>query len=158
LGTAILAREELSPRLRELTILLVGRRSPAPYEWTQHVPIARATGATDEQIAAVERGALDAACFDGRERALLAAAAELLEHPRLGDGSLATLERMLSPPETLDLLRPPDNYTMTARRLGSPPVDTDPPAGTAVVDSTRCPRARVTSARTACAIIWWNEE
>src|SRR5262249_48180211 len=93
-GPAILARQELSPRLRELTILLVGRRSPAPYEWTQHVPIACATGATDEQIAAIERGALDAACFDERERAVLDAAAELLQRPRLGDASFATLDRL----------------------------------------------------------------
>src|ERR1041385_129597 len=57
-GTAILARQQLSPKLRELTILRVATLSPARYEWVQHVPIARATGATDAQIAALERGDL----------------------------------------------------------------------------------------------------
>jgi len=135
LGTAILARQALSPRLRELTILLVGRRSPAPYEWIQHVPIAKATGASDEQIAAVERGALDAACFDDRERAVLAAAAELLERPRLGDASFAALERLFSPREIVELILTVGYYMMVARLLESTAVDIDPPAGTAVVDS-----------------------
>ena len=61
LGGAILGRAALDPRLRELVILRVGARSPAAYEWQQHVPIARATGASDEALAAMR------ACFSDRE-------------------------------------------------------------------------------------------
>src|SRR5213593_2418064 len=64
LGTSILGRQKLSPRLRELTILRVATLSPARYEWVQHVPIAEATGVTRAQIEALERGDIDAACFD----------------------------------------------------------------------------------------------
>src|SRR5262249_14005346 len=48
LGGAILGRAKLSPRLRELVILRVARLSKCDYEWTQHVPIAKACGITDE--------------------------------------------------------------------------------------------------------------
>jgi alkylhydroperoxidase family enzyme len=137
LGTAILARQALSPTLRELVILLVGRRSPAPYEWTQHVPIARAAGATEEQIAAIERGTLDADCFDERTRAVLAATAELLERPRLSDGTFAALERHFPAREIVELLITVGYYMMVARLLESTAVDIDPPAGTAIVDSVR---------------------
>src|SRR5262245_39063222 len=143
LGTAILARLALPARprlsrpalLRELLTLLVGKGSPAPYEWTQHVPIARVAGASDEQIAAIERGDLDAACFDARERAALRAGAELLRTPKLSDAAFADLERHFPPREIVELLVTVSYYMMIARLLESTAVDIDPPAGTAVIDS-----------------------
>jgi alkylhydroperoxidase family enzyme len=137
LGTAILGRQALDPRLRELLILLVGRRSPAPYEWTQHVPIAKAVGIPDEQIAALERGELDAACFDQREQATLAAGAELLERPRLSDAGFAALAAHFPPREIVELVVTVGYYMMVARILESTAVDLDPPMGTAVADAAR---------------------
>lgn len=137
LGTAILGRQALDPKVRELLILLVGRRSPAPYEWTQHVPIAKAIGATDDQIAALERGALDAACFDARERAALAAGAELLVGPRCSDAVFATLQRHFPSREIVELLLTVGYYMMLARLLESTAVDLDPPAGSALADAVR---------------------
>jgi alkylhydroperoxidase family enzyme len=137
LGTAILGRLDLDPRLRELLILLVGRRSPAPYEWTQHVPIAKAVGVSDDQIAALERGALDAACFDARERAALAAAAELLERPRVSDAGFAALAAHFPPRQIVELLVTVGYYMLVARLLESTAVDLDPPMGTAVADAAR---------------------
>jgi len=135
LGTAILGRLALAPTLRELLILLVGKRSPAPYEWTQHVPIARAVGVSEAQIAAIERGDLEAACFDARERAALRAGAELLIAPKLSDATFAELEKHFPPREIVELLVTVGYYMMVARLLESTAVDIDPPAGTAVVDS-----------------------
>ena len=55
-GNTLLAHLALDPLLRELAILRVSRLTPhAEYEWVQHVPIAKAVGAGDEQIAALER-------------------------------------------------------------------------------------------------------
>ena len=135
LGTAILARLALPARLRELLILQVGKGSPAPYEWTQHVPIARAAGASDQQIAAVERGDLDAVCFDARERAALRAGAELLRTPKLSDAAFAELERHFPPREIVELLVTVGYYMMVARLLESTAVEIDSPTGTAIVDS-----------------------
>ena len=135
LGTAILGRLALAPTLRELLILLVGKRSPAPYEWTQHVPIARAVGVSEAQMAAIERGDLEADCFDARERAALRAGAELLVAPKLFDATFAELEKHFPPREIVELLVTVGYYMMVARLLESTAVDIDPPAGTAVVDS-----------------------
>ena len=137
LGTAILGRQALSPALRELAILLVGQRSPAPYETTQHVPIARAVGVTPAQIEAIERGTLDAECFDPATRAALAAAAELLERPRVSDAAFATLAKHFPPREIVELIVTVGYYMMVARLLESTGVDLDPPAGTRIVDAIR---------------------
>lgn len=136
LGTAILGRLELDPALREMLILLVGRRSPAPYEWTQHVPIARATGVTDAQIEALERGEIDdAACFDASQQAALAAAAELLERPRVSDERFTALAAHFPPRQIVEMLVTVGYYMLVARLLESTDVDLDPPAGTVVVDA-----------------------
>src|SRR2546425_4982922 len=68
LSTAILGRQKLSAKLRELAILRVAALSPARYEWVQHVPIAQAMGATPPQVAALERGDIAADVFDSLER------------------------------------------------------------------------------------------
>src|ERR1700724_2502465 len=56
-STALLTRLELDPLLRELAILQVAHLVDSPYEWVQHVVIARAVGASDAQIEAIERDA-----------------------------------------------------------------------------------------------------
>jgi alkylhydroperoxidase family enzyme len=68
LGTSILTEQQLPAKLRELAILRVARLSKADYEWVQHVPIAKMTGASDEQVAALARDDADAACFDPVDR------------------------------------------------------------------------------------------
>src|SRR5437762_17622 len=55
-GATLLGDLELDPLMRELAILRVARLTPhAEYEWVQHVPIAKAVGATDDQVSALER-------------------------------------------------------------------------------------------------------
>ncbi len=49
-GNHVLAKSTLSARDRELLILRTGWRCAAPYEWGQHVAIARAAGITDAEI------------------------------------------------------------------------------------------------------------
>jgi alkylhydroperoxidase family enzyme len=137
LGGAILGRQQLSPKLRELTILRVATLSPARYEWVQHVPIARATGATDAQIAALEKGEIDAACFDALERSVLRFTTEVLCDVRASDATFADLAGRLSAREVVELILTVGYYMMIARLLESTAVDLDPPAGTKVVDALR---------------------
>src|SRR3989440_12656351 len=54
LGQAILTEQELDPLLRELAILRTARLTPAEYEWIQHVEIAKAVGATQQQVQAIQ--------------------------------------------------------------------------------------------------------
>ena len=46
LGSAILAQQKLSPKLRELAILRVASLSDCRYEWIQHLSLAMLMGAT----------------------------------------------------------------------------------------------------------------
>src|SRR5215210_4120786 len=63
-GATLLGELELDPLLRELAILRVARLTPhAEYEWVQHVPLAQAAGASEEQVAALERDKPEADCF-----------------------------------------------------------------------------------------------
>src|SRR5262245_48840287 len=137
LGTSILGRQQLSARLRELTILRVATLSRARYEWVQHVPIAEATGATRAQIDALERGDIDADCFDPAERRVLYFVTEVVRDVRASDATFGAVASQLSPREVVELLLTIGYYMMIARLLETTAVDLDPPAGTKVVDSIR---------------------
>ena len=137
LGTAILGRQKLSAKLRELAILRVAALSPARYEWVQHVPIAQATGAADAQIAALERGDIAADAFDPLECAVLRFTTEVVRDVRASDATFAELARRLSAQEIVELILTVGYYMMIARLLESTAVDLDPPAGTRVVDALR---------------------
>src|SRR3954454_20525405 len=77
-GGALLGAAQLDALLRELAILRVAKLTPgADYEWVQHVPIALATGATDEQIAALATGDVEPGCFSSEQRVLLRETSEV---------------------------------------------------------------------------------
>jgi alkylhydroperoxidase family enzyme len=137
LGTAILGRQQLDAKLRELAILRVATLSPARYEWVQHVPIAKAVGATDAQVAALERGDAGAACFDALERAVLRFTTEVVRDVRASDTTFADLAGRLSAREVVELVITVGYYMMIARLLETTAVDLDQPAGTRVVDAIR---------------------
>ena len=137
LGTSILAEQKLDPKLRELAILQVGRLAPARYEWVQHVPIAKAVGANDEQIAALERGELDAGCFDDAERLVLRATQELVQGVRTSQETFAALAARFSPREIVELILAVGYYSMLARLMETAEIDIDPPAGAAVFEQAR---------------------
>jgi alkylhydroperoxidase family enzyme len=137
LGTAILGRQKLSGKLRELAILRVARLSGAEYEWVQHVPIAKAVGASEAQVAALEAGTADANCFDPAERAVLAFATELVAAARPSDAAFDALAKHLSPQEIVELVLAIGYYMMIARLMETARIDLDPPAGTQVIDAVR---------------------
>lgn len=123
LGTAILGRAALDARLRELVILRVGARSPAAYEWQQHVPIARGTGASDDEITAMTHDRPDAPSFGERERAILRLTDELLVAPRASDATLAAMRAQFSDRELCEAVLTIGFYMMVARFLETTGVD-----------------------------------
>jgi alkylhydroperoxidase family enzyme len=133
LGAAILSRQRLSPRWRELAILFVAQRSGARYEWVQHEPIALGVGCTREQVAALERGDIAADCFDPGERVLLAFTREVVERVRPGDAVLAELRRHLSDAEVVELTIAIGYYMLVARVIKVTGVELEAPAGHEVV-------------------------
>ncbi len=123
LGTAILSQAAFDARLRELVILRVGQCSPAPYEWQQHVPIGRACGVSDEEIAALERDDLQASCFTDRDRTVLRLTDELLATPRASDATLAAMRASFSDREVCEAVLTIGFYMMVARFLETTGVD-----------------------------------
>ena len=134
LGGAILGRQKLKPAHRELVVLLVSQMEGGAYEWVQHVPIAEAAGCRKQQIAAIEAGSLDDACFDDREKVLLRFANEVIENVRAREETVQAAGRYFSPQEIVEIILTCGFYMMLARLTETTRVDMDTPSGTAVVD------------------------
>ena len=133
-GAALLSDLELDPLLRELAILRVARLTPhADYEWVQHAGIARAVGATDEQVAALERGDAEADCFAGVEQLVLRFTTEVVRDARASDEALEGVAEALSPREVVELLMVIGQYMMIARVMATTHIDMDEPADPAAL-------------------------
>ncbi|OGP83781.1 MAG: hypothetical protein A2Y95_07140 [Deltaproteobacteria bacterium RBG_13_65_10] len=126
LGRAILRKQALEARLRELTILRVATLSRSDYERTQHIPIARACGATDADIDAMERG--DPAALDARAALVLRFTDECVRDVRVSDGTFEQARKIFSAREIAELTLTIGFYMMTARFLETLAVDAEPPA------------------------------
>ncbi len=137
LGTAILGSTKLDPRLRELVILHVGRLCRGEYEWVQHVPIALAFGATQDQIDALDRGATDAACFSDRDRAVLQFTTEVVRDVKASDAAFETLRSHVSAREIVELILTIGYYMTIARLTETTAIEIDEPAGTRVIDAVK---------------------
>lgn len=129
LGTSILTEQQLPAKLRELAILRVARLSRAEYEWVQHVPIAKMTGASDEQVAALERDDATAACFDPVERVVLRATDEIVRDGGPSDATFAELQSHFSHREIVELVLAVGFYMVMARLMISTRIDVDQAAG-----------------------------
>jgi 4-carboxymuconolactone decarboxylase len=134
LGGVLLTRLELDPKLRELAILLVAAHTGAEYEWIQHVGISRTIGIDDEQIAAVQRGALEACCLSPEARVLLRFTNEVLQRPRADEDAFTALSERFPPRQIVELLLVIGNYQMLARIMTTLDVDLDPAAASTVID------------------------
>ncbi len=135
LGGSILAKQQLSTRLRELAILRVANLSRARYEWVQHVPIAKAAGVTAAQIAALAAGHVTADCFAARDQLVLRFTDELVRDVRASDRTFAEMARQFPPREIIELILAVGYYMLIARLLETTAVDLEEDAGTALVDA-----------------------
>jgi len=135
LGTAVLFRQDLDARLRELAILRVANLSRAGYEWAQHVPIAKSVAATDEQIAALERGDAEASCFSDDDKLVLRFATELVRDVRVSDETFARAKSRFSDREIVELILAVGYYMMIARLLETTGVDLEEVAGGKLYES-----------------------
>jgi alkylhydroperoxidase family enzyme len=134
-GGSILGQQQLSARLRELAILRVANLSHARYEWVQHVPIAKAVGLTDAQVAALEAGNATADCFDARDQLVLRFTDELVRNVRASDATFAEMSRHFPPREIVELILAVGFYMTVARLLETTAVDIETAAGTKIVDA-----------------------
>lgn len=129
LGSAILTEQALDARLRELAILRVAHLTGAHYEWTQHVPIAKQTGASDAQIAAIADGP-DASAFNELEQKVLRFTDELTQNIRVSATTFQALAAHLPRRQLVELALATSFYGLAARIMEVFEVELEPSAGT----------------------------
>jgi 4-carboxymuconolactone decarboxylase len=123
-GAHVLAKSTLSARDRELLILRTGWNARAPYEWGQHVAIARAVGITDDEIEAVAVGP-DAQLWSPSDATLLRAADELHADQSLSDATWAALRAGYDEQQVLDVVFTVGQYHLVSMVLNSCRVERD---------------------------------
>ena len=137
LGSSILAEQKLDAQLREHVILRIGYLWNGRYEFHQHVPIAKAFGATDAQVRAHEAGLVDAPCFDAVTKAVLAFTTEVVETGKAGDNAFRAVASHLSPREIVELLIAIGFYSTVAMLTETTEIELDEPIGLKVVESAK---------------------
>jgi alkylhydroperoxidase family enzyme len=123
-GNHVLAKSTLSARERELLILRTGWNCRAPYEWGQHVAIARGVGITDDEIVRVATGA-EAPGWDPFEACLIRAADELHADQSLSDATYAELAQRYDEKQLLDVVFTVGQYHLVSMALNSTRVQRD---------------------------------
>ncbi|MBM3674994.1 MAG: carboxymuconolactone decarboxylase family protein [Actinobacteria bacterium] len=131
-GNHVLSKSTLSGRDRELAILRAGWRCRAPYEWGQHVVIARREGITDEEIAQIAEGP-DAAGWSPHEAAILRTVDELHDTSTVSDATWSTLVETFSPQQCMDLVFAIGQYHLVSYALNAFRVERDDGVDTSAV-------------------------
>ncbi|HEY5046997.1 MAG TPA: carboxymuconolactone decarboxylase family protein [Rhizomicrobium sp.] len=117
-GYILSRRNGLPPREREIVILRTGFLCKAGYEWTQHVPIGRHAGLSDEEIARIKMGA-EARGWNEADATLLKASDELHADQFVTDATWAALGRHFSDKQRMDLMFTAGQYTQVSMMLNS---------------------------------------
>src|SRR4051794_39133340 len=113
LANYLLFKGRLAGRHRELLILRTGWVCRAPYEWSEHVGIAKQAGLTDGEIEQVVIGPDDPA-WNPLEAALLRAVDELHRDSVVSDETWAVLAQDFDEPALIELLMVVGMYHLIA--------------------------------------------
>ncbi len=111
-------QSKLEPRIRELAILRVAWRTKSGYEWSQHRRMGGDEGLTESQLRAVPDGPTSAV-WSPAERAVVAAADEMIDDFAVSDETWATLTASFEPAPLFELLFVIGGYLCLAGVLNS---------------------------------------
>ena len=126
LGTAILQRSKLDPKLRELAIVRTGFLTGADYEYYAHIRAARRVGVSDAELEAVPQGA-SAPVFSETQKAVLAYTDALTASPpKIDDALFQRVRSHLSEAETVELSFTVEYYNMLGRVMVALNVEPEP--------------------------------
>jgi alkylhydroperoxidase family enzyme len=120
----VLFATTLSPRQRELLVLRVASLRDATYEWVQHVVLGADAGITADEVERVKEGS-GADGWAPLDRALLAAAEELVADARIADATYATLAEELDDQQRLDVVFTVGAYDLLAMAFRTFDVELD---------------------------------
>jgi alkylhydroperoxidase family enzyme len=102
IGIQLLGQGAWAGRDRELAILRVGWLCRAPYEFGEHVHVAKTLGITSEEIERITVGST-APGWSEHEQAILRAVEELYENAVISDATWATLAKRLDDRQLIEL-------------------------------------------------------
>ena len=102
---------KLEPRFRELAILRTAITGDCRFEYSQHLKVARAVGIPDAKINALKSWTTSEH-FDQAERAVMAAADELIGRNLVEDATFAALKRHFSDEQIVELFMVIATYRM----------------------------------------------
>jgi 4-carboxymuconolactone decarboxylase len=97
-----LVRGAIPPRERELVVLRVAWLCRAPYEWGEHVEMAKLSGVSTDEIERVTQGS-SAEGWSDRDRAVLRAVEELLGDQSVADATWSALAAHWSETQLMEL-------------------------------------------------------
>ena len=116
-GYILSDRQTLPVREREILILRIGWLNQAPYEWEQHVRIAKAAGMTDDEIDRIAKG--PKAGWNKQDAALLQTADDLFENSVVSDETWKTLSESYGTEEMMDAVFTVGQYNLVSWALNS---------------------------------------
>jgi 4-carboxymuconolactone decarboxylase len=126
-SNALLTRLALDPLLRELAILQVAQMSRSQYEWVQHVAIAKAVGASDAHIEAIESQRLEDPSFGAEQSLVLAFTREVVDEGAASESAVDELAKQLGPRGVVELLLVVGHYMAIARVIATTGLEPQPP-------------------------------
>lgn len=103
----------LPVRERELAILRVAWLMRAPFEWGQHVIIARRVGLTADEIERARQGT-GAGGWSEQEEAILSAVEQLIDRAAISDATWETLAKSWDEQQLIEFLMMVGHYVSTA--------------------------------------------
>lgn len=109
---------EIPPRERELAVLRVAWWCKAPYEWGEHVDIAKRNGVTAEEVERITLGS-DAPGWSERDRAILCGVEELLGNQMISDATWEILAKNWTDPQLVEFPALVGAYFATALQQNS---------------------------------------
>ena len=108
---------KLSGRERELVILRVAWLCRCRYEWGQHIEVGLKNGLTKKDVVRVSVG--DSAFLDEKEKGLMLACDELINHQQISENTWQLLSRFYSEKMLIEISMLIGNYQMLAGYLNS---------------------------------------
>jgi alkylhydroperoxidase family enzyme len=115
-------------QVASMVLGLIARVCNSLYEYTQHVPIAKAVGLNDEQIAAIDNWET-AKSFNEVERLVLRLTDEVARNVKGTHETLEALKKHLGPGEIVELIMAIGFWGMVARVLETTEVELEDFAG-----------------------------
>ena len=124
LGNSIIGKTDLSPKLRELTIMRIARLCDCEYEWVQHTPVALHSGVSQAQLDVIGSWK-ESNDFTDEERAVLQYVDEVAQNVKVADKTFEALRQHLSERKIVELTLAIGWWGMIARLLVPLEVEVD---------------------------------